>query len=162
MLNRIALTVAIGAVLALFAVEANAMPLSPTHQATFGNNLIQVRFDCAPGWHFNPRRGGCVPNGADVRGDCAPGWHFNGARCVPNRPDCGLGWHFSPNRGRCVPNGGPRRFDCAPGWHFSPGRGGCVPNGPQRRFDCWPGWHFDPQTWRLRAERHVVAVAGPA
>jgi len=86
MLNKIALTVAIGAVVALFGVEAKALPLAPTQQATVDNDVIQVQIDCAPYWHFDPRRGGCVPNGPTRRFDCGPGWHFDPRRdgCVPN------------------------------------------------------------------------------
>ena len=166
MLKTMTLTMAVGAMLALFAVDAKALPLAPTTPKVAESTVTLVRDDCGRGRHFSRSRGHCVSDDRVRRDDCGPGGHFSPSRghCVPNarvrRDDCGPGGHFSPSRGHCVPNGQARRDDCGPGGHFSQSRGHCVPNGRAFRDDCGPGRRFSQSRGHcVRVERDGDAAA---
>ncbi len=142
MLKTMTLTMAVGAMLALFAVDAKALPLAPTTPKVAESTVTLVRDDCGRGRHFSRSRGHCV---SDDR---------------VRRDDCGPGGHFSPSRGHCVPNGQARRDDCGPGGHFSQSRGHCVPNGRAFRDDCGPGRRFSQSRGHcVRVERDGDAAA---
>ncbi len=111
MLKMTTLTLAIGAVLALFAVDANALPLAPTkQQVDVGSTVTLVRDNCGRDRHFSRSRGRCVSDERVFRDDCGRGRHFsrNLGHCVRDErvieEDCGRGRHFSRSRGHCVRN----------------------------------------------------------
>ena len=96
MLKITTFAIAVGAVSALLAVDAGALPVaSVAHQAAAENNLVLVRDGCGRGMRYSHRRQRCVEEG---RGGppvvIVPGREF--------RDRCGRGWRYSHSRGRCV------------------------------------------------------------
>ena len=110
MLKFLTLTFAAGAMFALLAVNANALPVTPSKQVDVGSTVTLVRDDCGRGRHFSRSRGHCVRDERTFRDDCGRGRHFSRSRghCVRDerafRDDCGRGRHFSRSRGHCVRN----------------------------------------------------------
>ncbi len=117
MLKMTTLTIAAGAMFALLAVDANALPLAPANQIAVGSTVTLVRDDCGRGRHFSRSRGRCVSDRRVFRDDCGRGRHFSRSRgrCVSDRrvfrDDCGRGRHFSRNLGHCVRNRGQSNSD---------------------------------------------------
>ena len=88
MLKTFTLTVAIGAMVALFGVTANAAPISPSKQITSESNVLLVRDGCGRGMRFSHGRNRCVEQ-------------FESRRRM-RRDDCRRGQHFSHRLERCV------------------------------------------------------------
>jgi hypothetical protein len=92
MLKALALTAALGAMSAMFAVDAGATPLAQAKQTAGTDEVTLVRDGCGPGRHRH--RGHCVgdnPIAPIIRdvirpGRCGPGRHWSNRwhRCVRN------------------------------------------------------------------------------
>ena len=96
MLKLLSLTVAAGAMFALVAGNANALPSAPTAQAAVGSTLTLVRDDCGHGRHYSRSRGHCVRDQNDYRGQ------YRERHRNQYSEDCRRGWRFSQRRGHCV------------------------------------------------------------
>ena len=99
---------AVGALGALVAVEAGAMPLSPVQHGFGSNDLTLVRDGCGRGFRFSERRQRCVPDEDREVGVCPRGfrWSDGRQRCVPEvrvQEGCPPGYRFSESRQACVP-----------------------------------------------------------
>jgi hypothetical protein len=95
MLKTLALTLALGALPALLATDAGAMPLAKGLQSTASDEIILVREGCGPGMQYSNRQRRCVRDtpGAMIR---------DTLRDATDR--CGPGRHYSRRFNRCVRN----------------------------------------------------------
>jgi hypothetical protein len=101
------LTAAVGALGALVAFDAGAMPFAPAADGLAAGDTMLVRDGCGRGLRWSERRQRCVPDEDRVR-VCPRGfrWSERRERCVPEArvlDDCPPGFRFSESRQRCVP-----------------------------------------------------------
>ncbi len=101
MLKTLALSAAIGAMTALVAVPAGAMPLSQSKQTVENEDITAVRDGCGRGFRYSSSRGRCVRVGGPGPGVVVP---IPGLQVIiPGvRRGCGPGSRWSPRWGRCV------------------------------------------------------------
>jgi hypothetical protein len=98
MLKITTFAIAIGAVTALFAFDAGALPVAATQQqASADDNLVLVRDGCGRGMRYSHRRQRCVVDGG---GGPPPVVIVPGG--VVRDGGCARGWRWSHRRGRCV------------------------------------------------------------